>query len=776
MTPFLSSPISLWAKHRIAARLRMIVSLIVLGLSTLLAFGPAAHAQSYAEQPLYSFGTNPGEQGIPYSGMINVNGIFYGTTRGDEDNGTIFSFDPKTNAETVLYVFDFDHGSGPEADLINVNGILYGTTEAGGAYSGGTVFSFDPKTKTEKVLHSFAYGTSDGDSPKTSLTALNGILYGTTTDGSVGGTIYTIKPDGTGYQTLYTFQYNLAFPSSLVAFNGILYGTTEYGGNPAYSGDSEGAGTIFSFDPSTSTLQTVYQFKDVFSDGTNPGGLYLLNGIFYGATTYGGHGQGVVYSFDPSQDTEKILYQFENGLGYPDSRFTAVNGILYGTTGNGAYGTGTVFSLNPSTHRETTLCSFFGGTSDGSIPNGSLVFDNGILYGTTENGGTSDTGTIFSLIPVPLAAADDTYAPKSVTPYVVSSAKGVLANDNAEGKGALSATLVSPPSHGTLTLNHDGSFTYTGNSGFAGTDVFRYYCTNTAGRSNTAVVTLMVQAVAPIARNDSASTLFQTALTVSYPGVLANDETGGSTPLTAILSTKPAHGSLTFNSNGSFTYTPNAGFAGTDTFTYKDTNPVGTSNTATVTLNVQAVLPKANNDTYAPKYATVFAVSAAKGVLANDYTGDNVAPTAVLVTNVSHGTLTFNSNGSFTYTPNAGFAGTDTFTYKDTNPVGASNTATVTLKVQATAPVAHNDAYTVKHNTRFAVKAPGVLGNDYAGDSGSFTASLVSSVTHGTLSFKSDGSFTYTPTTGFTGTDTFTYQAKNAIGTSNTATVTLTVQ
>ncbi len=163
-------------------------------------------------------------------------------------------------------------------------------------------------------------------------------------------------------------------------------------------------------------------------------------------------------------------------------------------------------------------------------------------------------------------------------------------------------------------------------------------------------------------------------------------------------------------------------------------------------------------------------------MLGNDNNGGTTPLTATLISTASHGTLTFNSDGSFTYTPAVGFTGTDTFTYQAVNPLGKSSTATVSLVVQTVVPVANNDSYTAKLNTAFAVKAPGVLANDYAGDSGSFTATLVSNPSHGTLSFKSDGSFVYTPAHGFTGTDKFTYQAVNAIGKSNIATVTINVQ
>jgi uncharacterized repeat protein (TIGR03803 family) len=74
----------------------------------------------------------------------------------------------------------------------------------------------------------------------------------------------------------------------------------------------------------------------------------------------------------------------------------ATDGMLYGTTSEGgANGDGTVFSITPS-GKLTTLHSFIG--TDGAGPDGGLVQDtNGTLYGTTASGGAHNDGTIFSL-------------------------------------------------------------------------------------------------------------------------------------------------------------------------------------------------------------------------------------------------------------------------------------------------------------------------------------------------------------------------------------------
>ncbi len=93
----------------------------------------------------------------------------------------------------------------------------------------------------------------------------------------------------------------------------------------------------------------------------------------------------------------------------------------------------------------------------------------------------------------------------------------------------------------------------------------------------------------PVAANDSYTTAQDTPLNVPSPGVLLNDSDPDGDPLTAVLASGPASGTLTLNANGSFTYTPSAGFSGTDTFTYTAFDGLFSSNVATVTISVTPV-------------------------------------------------------------------------------------------------------------------------------------------------------------------------------------------
>jgi bacillolysin len=103
------------------------------------------------------------------------------------------------------------------------------------------------------------------------------------------------------------------------------------------------------------------------------------------------------------------------------------------------------------------------------------------------------------------------------------------------------------------------------------------------------------------------------------------------------------------------------------------------------------------------------------------------------------------------------------------------NVRLYTCAVTAAAPTTVNDGYATPPDTPLQVVAPGVLANDNSNGGGAMSAALLGNVSSGTLALNANGSFTYTPNAGFTGTDSFTYQAVNATGPGNPATVSIIV-
>src|SRR5690606_23629870 len=97
----------------------------------------------------------------------------------------------------------------------------------------------------------------------------------------------------------------------------------------------------------------------------------------------------------------------------------------------------------------------------------------------------------------------------------------------------------------TLSLDPNGAFTYTPSAGYAGSDRFVYRATTSNGGSNDAFVSLAV--AVPSSVDDAFSTAGNTPLNVPAPGVLGNDAANGGGPMTAVVVTPPANGSVTLH-------------------------------------------------------------------------------------------------------------------------------------------------------------------------------------------------------------------------------------
>jgi VCBS repeat-containing protein/predicted outer membrane repeat protein len=169
--------------------------------------------------------------------------------------------------------------------------------------------------------------------------------------------------------------------------------------------------------------------------------------------------------------------------------------------------------------------------------------------------------------------------------------QGVLENDQDDDDDPLTAELNTLPVHGLLNLNENGSFTYTPDNNYCGTDSFTYHANDGAVNSNLATVSLTIPCVndQPVAVSDAYTTLEDTALDVPVPGILVNDWDVESTSLTAILNLSTTNGTLTLNEDGSFSYTPAENFCGTDSFTYTASDGLTASNIATVEITITCI-------------------------------------------------------------------------------------------------------------------------------------------------------------------------------------------
>ncbi|MAR08721.1 MAG: hypothetical protein CL681_01945, partial [Blastopirellula sp.] len=363
---------------------------------------------------------------------------------------------------------------------------------------------------------------------------------------------------------------------------------------------------------------------------------------------------------------------------------------------------------------------------------------------------------------------------------------GVLQNDSDPENDALTANLISTTSNGLVQLSADGSFTYTPDADFVGSDSFVYRASDGDLVSANITVTIDVASsnVAPVAVDDSGSnfTTNEDTVLTTVASVLDNDTDADGDTLTANLLSAPATGSVTLNSDGTFTYTPAADTNGDVTFTYEATDGDLNSNAATVTITINPVndAPVASDDTLASAVDedAVDANFNLSELLANDTDVEGTQLTLQSFTQPANGTLTENA-GVFTYNPNSNFNGADTFTYIVTDGDLDSNAATVTITVNAVndAPVAGDDtlASAVDEDAVDAnFNLSELLANDTDVEGTQLTLQSFTQPANGTLT-ENAGVFTYNPNSNFNGADTFTYIVTDGDLNSNAATVTINV-
>ena len=290
------------------------------------------------------------------------------------------------------------NGKNSEGDLISDGTFLYGMTSIGGTNNLGTIFKIKPDGTGYVKLLDFA-GATNGSTPLSSLFSDGTFLYGMTNLGGTNGIgcIFKIKPDGTGYLKLLDFNNtNGANPyGSFISDGTFLYGTTKGGG-------TNGLGTVFKIKPDGTGFVTLLNFSGN-ANGSNPRGTLLSDGTFlYGMTELGGTNIiGVIFKIKPDGTGYLKLLNFSgvaNGR-YPAGSFISDGTFLYGmSTQGGTNNIGCIFKIMPNGTGFSKLYDF-AIAPDGSTPYGTLKSDGTFLYGMTYSGGAGSKGTIFKIKP-----------------------------------------------------------------------------------------------------------------------------------------------------------------------------------------------------------------------------------------------------------------------------------------------------------------------------------------------------------------------------------------
>ena len=267
------------------------------------------------------------------------------------------------------------------------------------------------------------------------------------------------------------------------------------------------------------------------------------------------------------------------------------------------------------------------------------------------------------------------------------SAKISLLGNN-PGRDNLTATVVTPPTNGTVVFTSGSAlgFTYTPRANLNGSDFFTYQVADGDKVSNLGHVSIGISAV-----NDVP--VVQPTLTtdedVPVTAVLITDVDGDT--FTSAIVTAPSHGTLTVDASnpGKFTYVPAADFNGTDSVQLSATYALPDTTTATVTGTVAITVTPVNDPPagVADTMRTVQGVAARFEPLANDRDIDGDALAVTITSGPSVGTATVNADGSIQYTPPAAFVGNTSLEYQVRDARGLTAHATMDIGVGLTSGV-----------------------------------------------------------------------------------------
>ena len=311
----------------------------------------------------------------------------------------------------------------------------------------------------------------------------------------------------------------------------------------------------------------------------------------------------------------------------------------------------------------------------------------------------------------------------------------------------LTYTLQTQAANGIAVVNVDGTFTYTPNENFNGTDAFTVLVNDNQGGTAVSTITITVTSVNDEPVVPSLITITTAENTSVESIVNATDPDGDA--LTFTLENAPINGTAVVNVDGTFTYTPNLNFTGTDTFTIRVADPSG----AFVIVNVQATVSPANDAPTVPNYQFTLNEDTilTSRVSGTDVDGDVL--TYVLQTQAANGIAVVNVDGTFTYTPNENFNGTDVFTVLVSDNQGSTAISTITVTVTSVndAPIAPS---LIIITTSEDTPVESIINaTDSDGDALTFT--IENAPINGTAVVNADGTFTYIPNLNFTGTDSF---------------------
>jgi uncharacterized repeat protein (TIGR03803 family) len=575
-------------------------------------------------------GTNGASPGGAQALITDTSGNLYGTTRpGNFGYGTVFKLPYNNLSQTygplcTLVTFNRTNGAYPGTLITDASGNLYGTTEVGGTSDAGTVFKlpYNNLTQTYGPLTTLVtFNGTNGVDPGALITDSSGNLYGTTGGGTTfDGSVFELTQGSYTFSTLATFDgSDGSGPNGLVPeeYNGnlYLYGTAGLGG-------ASGNGTFFQVEPANQTLTPLASFTgnsvamysptDVaFVVGQSANDTYSVNfgqtlttPIYFAATggSLTANGADGDNSFDkltgqsgmPNTLSWAPVYMPACVPGFMPApaetiTFTGTSTqILVGGSGNNCFidpGSGTTIVGGPAANTFViTATSGSGVTIEGGPSTNNYITDLGNLAGpvTIVNGnpGAADTLTVIGAPGNNTITASGNQVTAGAQTIIISAPLTHLIITGGSGNNQLTVSALTVSVQNVTLAGAGASTTYTVTAGtvniVAGTGVNGLNVNG--GRVGS--ITAPAGNTQPLVFAHSYSVLDNGVLSVAASGVLANDVSANSQPLTAVLASGSAHGTVSLKPDGSFTYTPAANFVGTDSFMYQAKGSDGSLSTA----------------------------------------------------------------------------------------------------------------------------------------------------------------------------------------------------
>ena len=291
--------------------------------------------------------------------------------------------------------------------------------------------------------------------------------------------------------------------------------------------------------------------------------------------------------------------------------------------------------------------------------------------------------------------------------------------------------------------------------------------TDPSGARTTASFGWTVNPLAPVARDDAATTTEDTPVTIA---VLANDTDGDGDPLTVVAASSP-DGAVTINPDGTLSFIPRPDRSGPATIAYTVSDPTGRQASA-----VARVMVTPAND--APDAAAIPAAANSDGQtvslnLGGYFTDRDGDPLTFAATGLPAGLTIDAATGVIagTVDRSASVAGPYRVTVTAADPSGARASSSFDWAIVNPAPAATDDGATTGEDT--AVVIP-VLANDRDPD-GDPLAVTAATASHGTVTIRSDGTLFYIPSPDFNGNDVIRYTISDGQGGQASASVLVTV-